>query len=71
MDHLTLHIDGMSCGHCVSAVRGALERVPGVEVRQVEIGTATVAFDPTKTSTSEIVEAVNDEGYSAYAASAA
>ena len=35
----------MSCGHCVSAVREALEETGGVEVLDVEIGTARVRYD--------------------------
>ena len=65
MDPLTLDIEGMSCEHCVRAVRGALERVEGVRVDDVEIGRATVQYDPERASVEEIVDAVNDEGYSA------
>jgi copper chaperone len=62
---LRLSIDGMSCDHCVNAVRGALARLPGVTVEHVEIGSASVLYDPTKISPDAIVDAVNDEGYTA------
>jgi copper chaperone CopZ len=65
MRHATLSIEGMSCGHCVKAVGDALRRLPGVDVQQVAIGSATVAYDPSSTTPDEIVDAVNDEGYSA------
>jgi len=65
MDALTLDIDGMSCEHCVRAVRRALEQVDGVRVDDVAIGTARVTYDPALASVEEIVDAVNDEGYSA------
>jgi len=68
MTRLDLTIDGMSCGHCVAAVRGALERVPGVAVESVAIGSATVRFDPARATASQITEAVNDEGYTAHVA---
>jgi copper chaperone CopZ len=71
MDNLKLEIQGMSCGHCVNAVRGALERLPGVQVEQVNIGSATLAYDPSRTTAGQIVDAVNDEGYTAEAAPAA
>jgi copper chaperone CopZ len=61
----TLSIDGMSCGHCVKAVSQALRKLPGVDVEQVAIGSATVAYDPSATSLDEIVDAVSDEGYGA------
>jgi copper chaperone len=63
MERLELAIDGMSCNHCVNAVAGALRRMPGVRVERLEIGTATVAYDPGQVSVEAIIDAVNDEGY--------
>lgn len=65
VERLTLEIDGMSCDHCVRAVTEALRRVNGVRVEHVDIGTATVHYDPAKVSVDQITDAVNDEGYSA------
>jgi copper chaperone CopZ len=65
MERATLRIDGMSCDHCVRAVRQALEAVPGVSVRAVAVGTATVDFDARETPLDRILDAVNDEGYAA------
>ena len=65
MERMTLAIEGMSCGHCVKAVTQALERVQGVDVQEVRIGSARVAYDPTRTSPDAIIDAVNDEGYAA------
>jgi len=42
MATVTVNIDGMHCGACVRRVRSALEKVPGVTVREVEVGHATV-----------------------------
>jgi copper chaperone CopZ len=63
MDRITMNIDGMSCGHCVRAVTRALESVNGVEVEQVDLGTATVRYYSQATSPARIAEAVEDEGY--------
>jgi copper ion binding protein len=71
MERLELHIDGMSCDHCVRAVRNALQEVNGVTVEQVKVGSATVTYDPARATRQEIVEAVNDEGYDAHTASVA
>lgn len=60
-----LQIGGMSCDHCVSAVRDALERVPGASVDELTIGGATVSFDPARTSPDKLVRAVADAGYTA------
>jgi copper chaperone len=65
MEHVSLKIDGMTCGHCVSAVRQALAAVDGATVEQVAIGSATVAYDPARTSAEALAEAVRDEGYAA------
>ena len=65
MERTTLRIDGMSCEHCVRAVRSALEAVPGVTVRSVAVGTATVEYDARETPFDRILDAVNDEGYAA------
>lgn len=70
MQHLKLAIAGMSCGHCVASVRRALGAVPGVEVQDVKVGAAEVAYDPARTRADAIVEAVRDEGYEAQAVAA-
>jgi len=59
-----LKIDGMTCGHCVAAVKKALEKVPGVTAAQVELdsGRAHVAGEP---SLAALLAAVQDEGYQA------
>jgi copper chaperone len=59
-----LKIDGMTCGHCVAAVKKALEDVPGVTGAQVELATgrARVAGE---TSLEALLAAVQDEGYQA------
>lgn len=59
----TFQIEGMSCGHCVRAVQQALEETDSVTVKQVEIGTATVAYDPERMSHDRLVEAIEDAGY--------
>ncbi len=63
MTTLAMQITGMSCGHCVQAVRKALEAVPGVSVNSVTIGAADVTFDDSTTTPAEIQQAVEDEGY--------
>ena len=63
MDHLTMHIDGMSCAHCVRAVRDALGELPGVQVERVELGSATVTYDPARTDRDAVLDAVRDAGY--------
>ena len=63
MERLTMQIDGMSCGHCVKAVREALAELPGVEVERVDVGSATVSYDPSHTPATQLADAVRDAGY--------
>ncbi|HEY9505710.1 MAG TPA: cation transporter [Gemmatimonadales bacterium] len=65
MRHATLHIEGMSCGHCLNAVNRALSSVPGVRIDAVRIGRADVSYDETTTAPSELETAVADAGYRA------
>jgi copper chaperone len=68
MERLSLTIEGMTCEHCLRAVRGRLEHTPGVKIDDVSIGAATLEFDPNQTSVDEIEEAIADEGYTAFVA---
>jgi copper chaperone CopZ len=65
MQHLTLKIDGMSCGHCVARVEKTLSKLDGVHVRRVEIGSAEIDYDPARTPFARIREAIDDAGYTA------
>jgi copper chaperone CopZ len=60
---LTLSIEGMHCGGCVGRVTAALQRVKGVEVGSVEVGSAQMTFDPEQASAREIAAAVNHLGF--------
>ncbi len=66
MERLNLTIEGMTCEHCVRAVRGRLEQTEGVKVDEVKIGSAMVEYDPAKTNVDEIEDAIADEGYTAF-----
>jgi copper chaperone len=68
MERIKLTIEGMTCEHCVRAVRGRLEQTPGVKVGVVDVGSASLEFDPAKTNIDDIEEAIADEGYTAFVA---
>jgi copper chaperone len=61
---LKLKVEGMTCNHCVMAVKKALSRVPGVERAEVSLerGEALVEgnADP-----KALIRAVEEEGYRA------
>ena len=69
MERITIKIDGMTCGHCVSQVTKALTGLPGVKIEQLRVGEATVSFDPAASSEEGITRAVEDQGYSVATAS--
>ena len=68
MRSLTLHIEGMSCAHCLNAVNRALAGLPGVEVDSVGIGRAELRYDERAVEPARIEAAVTDAGYRATAA---
>jgi copper chaperone len=60
-----LKIDGMSCEHCVRAVSGALEGVPGVEtVLEVSLDRGEALLEG-NAETAALIAAVEEEGYRA------
>ena len=67
MQHTTLHIEDMSCGHCLQAVNRALSAVPGVEIESVQMGRAEVRYDEATTSPAALEAAVSEAGYRATA----
>jgi copper chaperone CopZ len=67
MRRLTLHITGMSCGHCMQAVNDALTSKPGVRRESVRMGRAVVSYDEQVTDPRAIEQLIADAGYSATA----
>jgi copper chaperone len=65
VQRLTLHIEGMSCGHCLNAVNRALAELPGVEVESVRMGRADLRYDEQQLNPARIEAAVADAGYRA------
>ena len=59
---LTVKIDGMSCHHCVRAVRTALTAVEGIEEADVGIGGAVIEHDG-RVTMDAVREAVAVAGY--------
>jgi len=64
---VVLDVPGMTCKFCPITVRKALQKVPGVvEARSdFDSKTATVTFDPAKTTVQDLTTAVKNAGYEA------
>ena len=67
MRQLTLHITGMSCGHCMNAVTQALAEKPGVRLDSLRMGRAVVSYDESQTGPVAIEALIADAGYTAVA----
>ena len=63
MPDLHIEIVGMTCDHCVRAVKNRLAATPGVTVKDVTVGTADIALDESRASMSDVEDAISDEGY--------
>ena len=60
---MTVKIKGMMCMHCVSAVKKALEKLPGVQAEiTLETGTAVLTA-PGPIDAAAVRRAVEDAGY--------
>lgn len=60
--HVELRIEGMSCQHCVRAVKEALTGVDGVRVAEVAVGSARVECDE-NVSRDALAVAIADAGF--------
>ena len=65
MEHATLRVSNMSCGHCVGRVQNALAALAGVTVKAVKVGEAEVEFDPALQSLAAVAAALDAAGYPA------
>ena len=58
----TIKIEGMSCQHCVMAVKKELSKLD-LKVNDVQIGSASIEFDENKISQADIDKAVEEAGF--------
>ncbi|MBO8171749.1 MAG: copper chaperone CopZ [Bacillaceae bacterium] len=65
MKNITLQVEGMSCGHCVKAVEGALNKLDGVSSAKVSLeeNNVTVEYDDSKVGVDQMKEAIEEQGY--------
>ncbi|WP_038049171.1 CopZ family metallochaperone [Thermus caliditerrae] len=61
---LKLKVEGMTCNHCVMAVKKALMRVPGVEKAEVSLERAEALVEG-QADLEALLRAVEEEGYRA------
>ena len=59
----TYTISGMSCNHCVMAVKKELAKISDLNVLEVRVGAAEVEFDESLVTESELRSAIEEAGY--------
>jgi copper chaperone CopZ len=59
----TLHVLGMTCDHCVAAVRGELSAVPGVTAVDVDLASGVVTVHGDGLDDGALRAAVDEAGY--------
>jgi copper chaperone len=65
MDELTYTVPGMSCAHCVQAVRTEVEALGGVESAAVDLDTKRVVVRGPDLDDTAIRAAIDEAGYNA------
>jgi copper chaperone len=64
-EHIVLSVEGMTCDHCVNAVKGALEGVPGVENAIVSLDDKRAEVSGNVADKGALIAAIEEEGYEA------
>ena len=65
MAEANINIEGMSCQHCVMAVKKAIGGLKGIDNAEVAIGSAAVKYDESKVKEEEIEAAIEKAGFKA------
>ncbi|GIQ67645.1 copper chaperone [Xylanibacillus composti] len=63
MANLSLKVEGMSCGHCVSAVEKALREIGAQGKVDLEAKKVDIEYDDSKLQPQAIKEAIEGQGY--------
>lgn len=63
MSNVTLNVKGMSCGHCVKSVEGALESIGAKGNVDLVAGKVSVEYDEQKVTVDQMKQAIEDQGY--------
>jgi len=63
MKEVTLQVKGMSCGHCVNAVEGALKELGAQGKVDLRAGSVAVSYDESRVALEAVKEAIEEQGY--------
>lgn len=65
MTEIRFRVPGMTCGHCVQAVRTELASVPGVTQVEVDLESKGVVVTGSSIDTEAVIAAVDEAGFEA------
>lgn len=63
MQSVILKVQGMSCGHCVNSVEGAVKKLGALATVDLAAGSVAVEYDESKLTVDAIKETIEDQGY--------
>jgi copper chaperone len=63
MQNVTLQVEGMSCGHCVNSVEGAVKNLGASAKVDLTNKSVSIDYDDAKVSLAAIKEAIEEQGY--------
>jgi copper chaperone len=65
MEPLILNIEGMTCNHCVKAVKNSISSLSGVNNINVSLSenNVTLEYDKNTLNKEKIISAITNEGY--------
>ncbi len=58
---ITMHIEGMTCGHCVASVESALLSVPGVSAAKADLAAKTAVVTAADDIDAKALAAIVDD----------
>ncbi len=64
MKNEVIKINGMSCGHCVMAVKRELSKLD-IKITEVKVGSAEIIYDENKVQKSQIENSISEAGFEA------
>ncbi|MEC0089496.1 cation transporter [Paenibacillus macquariensis] len=63
MTNVTLKVEGMSCGHCVNSVEGAMKTLGAEGKVDLKDKSVAISYDENKLTLEAIKEAIEEQGY--------
>lgn len=63
MTNVTLKVEGMSCGHCVNSIEGAMKTLGASAKVDLASGSVAINYEENKLTLETIKEAIEEQGY--------